>query len=201
MLKITHLSHACFQIENGMETVLIDPSDPKLGYQWDPLEIQYLLISHAHWDHNYTEPITVTENKNTFSIRTIESYHDKEKGMLRGPNIIHVIESEEIKICHLGDLGDILTKDQCNQIGNVDVLCIPVGGVYTINYQEAMEVITQLHPKIIIPMHYQTKYWGEDKGIDEITPFLQYVKGYNISQPGTNHIFVDRLENKVVYVI
>ena len=180
MIKITHLAHAGFLIENEIERLIIDPSDANKGYEFKEEKVNYLLISHKHPDHINTQTITVGENVGTFQIYTIESAHDKEDGALRGKNTIHVIETKGVKICHLGDLGHVLTKEQVAQIGLVDVLLIPIGGFFTIDYKDAIEIVYQLNPGLVIPMHYKTKYWGEKIGIDSPENFVSKLTGFQV---------------------
>ena len=91
-------------------------------------------------------------------IQTVGSYHDDARGMMRGKNSVFILEVDGLRIVHLGDLGHLLTKDQIKKIGTVDVLMIPVGGVYTINGEEAKKVVEQLKPRYyILPMHYGVK--------------------------------------------
>jgi L-ascorbate metabolism protein UlaG (beta-lactamase superfamily) len=91
-------------------------------------------------------------------ISTVGTYHDDMRGMMRGKNSAFILEVNGLRIVHLGDLGHLLSKDQIKKIGAVDVLMIPVGGVYTINGGEAKKVVEQLKPKhYILPMHYGFK--------------------------------------------
>ena len=182
MLKITHLAHACFLIENGLEKLIIDPCDKNFGYEMKNEKVNYLLVSHEHWDHNCVDNIEVINNTGSFKINKINSYHDQENGNLRGTNIIHVIETIDTRICHLGDLGHTLSEEQTKLIGKIDILLIPVGGIYTINYQEAIEVAKQLNSHVVIPMHYKTPYWGEDKGIDSLDMFTNNIAEYKITE-------------------
>ena len=200
MLKITHLAHAGFLIENDKERLIIDPCDSSFGCKIKEV-VNYLLISHDHFDHNYIKGIELKDNIGSFGITKINSYHDKENGILRGTNIIHVIETEDTKICHLGDLGHILSSEQVNLIGNIDILLIPVGGFYTIDYKEASEVVKQLNPKVVIPMHYKTKYFGSDKGIDSVDKFLDYIKGYQIKRLDTYSLNYEKEVEKTIYII
>ena len=124
-----------------------------------------ILVSHGHDDHNNIEGAPkeafIIQNPGEYEVknvyvRGISSFHDKSQGAERGLNTIFVIDMEEIKICHLGDLGqEKLTDEQVNQIGDIDILMIPVGGKYTLDYKEAVEAVNQLEPKIVIPMHYK----------------------------------------------
>ena len=200
MLKITHLAHAGFLIENDKERLIIDPADNGKGNIIKGETVNYLLISHDHFDHNNIENIKVIDNNGSFKITKINSYHDKEQGSLRGTNIIHVIETEDTKICHLGDLGHILTNEQINLIGNIDILLIPIGGFYTIDYIDASRVVEQLNPKVVIPMHYKTKYWGEDKGIASVDKFLDNIKEYQIIRLDTNNFVYEKPLKNTIFV-
>jgi len=200
MLKIIHLAHACFLIENNQERLIIDPADNSFGYEFENEVVNYLLVSHEHFDHNNTKNIKVEENIGNFKINKIDSFHDKENGNIRGGNIIHVIETEKTKICHLGDLGHILTDEQVALIGHIDILLVPVGGFYTIDYQEAIQVVNQLKPNVVIPMHYKTDNWDTDKPIDLLDKFLENIKDYKIIKLENSLEYIKPNE-KTIYII
>jgi L-ascorbate metabolism protein UlaG (beta-lactamase superfamily) len=86
----------------------------------------------------------------------IATFHDAERGEKRGKNTVYLMEVDGISICHLGDLGHVLTVGQVEEIDDVDVLLLPVGGVSTIDAATAAEIIRQLEPKVVVPMHYKT---------------------------------------------
>ena len=201
MIKITHLAHAGFLIENDSERLIIDPADDSFGYKFENESVNYLLISHNHFDYNNAKNINLKENNGSFTISEIDSYHDKEEGTLRGTNIIHVIETNGTRICHLGDLGQVLTQKQIQLIGNVDILLIPVGGFYTIDYREAIEIVNQLNPEVIIPMHYLTDNWNTDKPIDTVDKFLENIKDYKIVKLNSNNFNYEKSDEKLVYII
>ena len=101
-------------------------------------------------------------------IRNVGVYHDDQEGLQRGKNSVFIIETGGWKIAHLGDLGHLLTPAHLKRIGPVDVIMIPVGGIYTINGSEAKKVVEQLKPKeYIFPMHYGTKVFDAVLPIDE----------------------------------
>ena len=170
VMEIKWFGHAFFLIkvkDNNQEIkIAIDPFSSEIGIKPPKIGADILLITHSHYDHNNTAAIEGDyflidtpgeyEAKKVF-IKGILSYHDNEKGKERGFNTIYVVEPEQegIRICHLGDLGQKeLTSEQIEEIGEVDVLMIPVGGIYTINAQQARDVVSQIEPKIVIPMHY-----------------------------------------------
>jgi L-ascorbate metabolism protein UlaG (beta-lactamase superfamily) len=168
-MQIIWHGHSFFQIliprKETSVKIAIDPYDEQIGLKPPSLEADILLITHNHHDHNNIKAIKGTpflisgpgeyEIKGVF-IQGIFSFHDNAQGKERGENTIYTLESEGIKVCHLGDLGQKeLTDEQLEKIGNVDILMIPIGGVYTISAKEATKVISQIEPKIVIPMHYQ----------------------------------------------
>ena len=86
----------------------------------------------------------------------LESFHDEEEGAKRGLNTIYLLEMEDIRILHLGDLGQgSLSDKQLEAVGEVDVLMVPVGGHFTVDAKNAVSILNQIEPKIAIPMHYK----------------------------------------------
>ena len=164
---ITWFGQSCFKIQGQNCILVTDPFDKSYGLKVPRLAADIVTVSHDHNDHNNikaikkiaeTEPFTINdpgeyEIKNSF-IYGIQSYHDNKEGQERGENIIYRIEIEGISLAHLGDLGHTLNNGQVEKLEGIDILMIPVGGVYTINAKQATEVISQLEPKIVIPMHY-----------------------------------------------
>ena len=154
-------------IQRGKESVVkiaIDPYDEQIGLKPPTLEADILLISHSHYNHNNIKAVSgnpfIIEGPGEYEIKGIfiqgiSSFHDNVQGKERGENTIYTLESEGIKICHFGDLGQKeLTDEQLEKIGAIDILMIPVGGIYTISAKEAAKIISQVEPKIVIPMHY-----------------------------------------------
>lgn len=150
--------------KNSQIKIIIDPFSEEIGLKLPNLEADILMVSHQHSDHNNVKSVSGNpflisgpgeyEVKDIF-IQGIFSWHDIKEGKEKGINTIYTIESEEMKICHLGDFGQKeLTSEQLEKIGNIDILMIPVGGTYTIDSKEAIKIMSQIEPKIIIPMHY-----------------------------------------------
>jgi len=194
-MQIIWKGQSCFQIitsqgKNNQVSIVIDPFDESIGLRLPKLEADILLVSHSHYDHNNIKavsgnPILVEgpgeyEIKEVF-IQGIPAFHDSSFGKEKGSNTIYTIETEDMKLCHLGDLGQKeLTSEQVEKIGEIDILMIPIGGVYTISAKETVRIMSQIEPNIIIPMHYQIpklklKLEGLDKflktmGIKSIIP-------------------------------
>ncbi len=170
-MLIEWLGHSAFLIvsSNGKK-IVTDPYTTGAyqgTFRYAPIRISpdIVTVSHQHADHNGAadlpdgfDVVSRAEERTVQGIRIkgIESTHDSEAGALRGMNTIFLMEIDGMKVCHLGDLGQVLTLQQVEQIGPVDVLLVPVGGYYTIGADEADDVIRQLNPKIAIPMHFKT---------------------------------------------
>jgi len=182
-MHIVWHGQSCFQITAARGkaehvSVVIDPFDEATGLRVPSLSADALLITHDHHDHNNKKAVKgdplVIENPGEYEIKDVyiqgvASWHDEKEGKERGPNTIYIIEAEDMRLCHLGDFGQKeLEASQLDKIGNVDILMVPVGGVYTINSKGAAKVIAQLEPRIVIPMHYhipklKVKLEGVDK--------------------------------------
>ena len=164
-MDISWLGHSCFRIRGSHATVITDPYSPDLGYSLGRPTADIVTVSHQHVGHSYVqgiggEPRLVTGpgeyEISGILIIGIATFHDAEGGKERGRNTVYLMEVDEVSVCHLGDLGHVLTAEQVEELGNVDVLLLPVGGVSTINAPMAAEVVRQLEPKAVVPMHYKT---------------------------------------------
>ena len=163
-MKLTWLGHACFLVEHGGYTILLDPYTGVEGYpplKGRKLRVHKILCSHGHFDHNAVElTALLPEAPCPFSIRTVETFHDDQGGALRGSNTIHILSAGGFTIAHLGDLGHQLSPEQAEAVGPLDAVLIPVGGFYTIDAAGAKAVCEALDPVCIIPMHYRHAPYG-----------------------------------------
>ena len=164
-MDISWLGHSCFRIRGSRATVITDPYSPDLGYSLGKTTARIVTVSHQHPGHSYVQGIggqpRVVKGPGEYEISGvliigIAAFHDGEGGRKRGKNTIYLMELDEISVCHLGDLGHVLSGEQVEEIDNVDVLLLPVGGVSTIDAPIAAEIVRQLEPKAVIPMHYKT---------------------------------------------
>lgn len=165
-MKITWFGHSCFLLESEKGTKLLtDPFEERAGYDVPDVKPDIVTVSHEHWDHNAVhlikgEPEVIRDNQvhdiKNFQIRGIDTYHDEVSGAKRGSNTVYVFAVDGLNVCHLGDLGHILSEKQIKEIGSVDILMIPVGGTFTLDAREASEVVKQIKPKLVIPMHFKT---------------------------------------------
>lgn len=187
MAKITWAGQSCFQIsvsgsKDNSADIVIDPYDEATGLKLPNFSADILLVTHNHHDHNNIkgikgEPFVVQgpgeyEIKGVF-IKGIPSFHDNKDGKERGQNAIYTIDTEDMRFCHLGDLGQSeLNPEQLDKIGQIDVLMIPVGGGgYTISSAEAVKIVGQIEPRIVIPMHYAVPKLKME--VDDVSKFLK----------------------------
>ena len=179
-MEIYWSGHSCFRIKGSNTTVITDPYSPDTGYSLGQPIANIVTISHSHPNHSYIQGITnqprVVSRPGEYEISNvliigIGSFHDGEGGKNRGKNTVYLMDIDEISICHLGDLGHVLSPEQLEEIDKVDVLLIPVGGASTINASLAAEVVRQLEPKIVLPMHYKTEVSRPD--LEPVGRFLK----------------------------
>jgi len=180
-MKIKWLGHASFLItsDSGLR-IITDPYAPseRLTYGEINESVDIVTVSHEHGDHNNVaavrgnpEAVRGTARVKGIEFKGIPTYHDDTEGKLRGNNTIICFEVDGVKVCHLGDLGHLLSDKQTAELGSVDILLIPVGGSYTIDAEVASQVCDRLKPKVIIPMHFKNdKCTFPIAGVDE---FLQ----------------------------
>ena len=186
-MDIVWLGHSCFRIRGREATVITDPCPPASGYNIGKPTADIITISHHHDDHTYVKAVTGTpvvidapgeyEIHGAF-ITGIPTYHDGEKGAELGANISFVIEMEEIKICHLGDLGHKPTADQAEEMTGADVLLIPIGGERTIDGPKAAEIVATLEARLVVPMHYRTEAGGAKLELPE-----RFLKEMGVATP------------------
>ena len=171
-MKIKWLGHASFLMtsEGGLK-LITDPYSVGSGIDYGRIDemADIVTVSHKHSDHSYVatvkgKPEVVDEpgvrKVKGVDFKGIASYHDEARGGQRGANIIFSFTLDGVKICHLGDLGHQLETSQVAEIGEVDVLLIPVGGFFTIDAKGANKICEKLNPRVIIPMHYKTAKCG-----------------------------------------
>ena len=181
---ITWQGHSCFKIQDklGTEgiTLVTDPFDKSLGLKLPNFEADIITVSHDHPDHNNVSALRgnphIVKSAGEYDIKGVMiegvlSYHDESKGKERGSNVIYRIEMDDITICHLGDLGHVLDNKQLERLEGIDILMIPVGGKNTLDAKKAVEVISQIEPRIVIPMHYKTNDVKAD--IDGVEKFIK----------------------------
>jgi len=202
-MKIKWYGHSAFLITSDQGTkIMMDPYEPgafggQLSYGKIKDQVDIVLTSHDHADHNYTKDLPGTpqvvkgsgsKTIKGVSMKGVSTYHDSSKGSERGANTIFTLKIDNIQLCHLGDLGHLLSDKELAEIGPVDILLIPVGGFFTIDPKEATRVAEQIKPKILIPMHFKTEKCGFP-----IASVEDFLKGKtNTKQPKASEAAFDK---------
>ena len=193
-MELIWLGHSCFRLRGkdlaGKDVVAItDPYDKSVGYALGRPTAQIVTISHHHPDHDNVAGVSgkpiVIDGPGEYEvagvyIHGLGTYHDAENGKRQGKNTVYLMEINEVNVCHLGDLGHVLTPGQIEELGHVDVLLVPVGGGGSLSAAGAAETISLLEPKIVVPMHYRTDVvkqeldpldkFAKEMGLKDITP-------------------------------
>ena len=190
-MTISYLGHSSFKLKGKKGTLVTDPYHEYVGFKFPGTGADIVTVSHDHKDHNAVELVTGTaRRKNPFVINEAGeyevggisvfgtlTYHDDQQGSLRGRNLVFTSLVDHVSVCHLGDLGHDLTPAQIEAIGSVDVLLVPVGGVYTIDPKLATKIIHTLEPAYAVPMHYRTPA-HDAKVFGELATLADFIKEY-----------------------
>ncbi len=173
-MKFWWFGHSSFAIEDDGIFLVTDPFDKSVGYPIPNVKPTHVTESHQHFDHNAHNLLrgnfeVIKEpgiyNFGALQIEGIPSYHDEEKGAKRGPNIIFKMKfPSSVAVVHFGDLGHMIDENTIKKLENVDVVMIPVGGIFTIDAKKATEIVNRLKPHLVFPMHYMTKYVSFELG-------------------------------------
>lgn len=209
-MNIQYYGQSCFKITTkpagrGQEDVniFLDPFDKKIGLRPPQGQADLVLVSHHHMDHDNVAALkgdpAVLDIPGEYSVKGInivgiDSFHDDKQGQERGHNTVFIFESEDIKIAHLGDLGCELSAKQLEELDGIDILMIPIGGKYTIDYKVAIDIIKKVEPKMVIPMHY--KFPGLTVEIDDEKKFCNEIGNCSKEKPSKINIKKKDLEEK-----
>jgi L-ascorbate metabolism protein UlaG (beta-lactamase superfamily) len=205
--QLQWLGQSAFLLTSSRGTrILIDPSNASTGYVVPPIDgVDAVLVSHEHADHNNVSLATgnpivlrgltaagwnpidqVVKDTHIITVSPlIPIFHDNQEGAQRGRNSISIIEVDGLRLVHLGDLGHVLTADALKAIGRVDIVLVPVGGVYTIDANVASQIVSQLNPRIAVPMHYKTPRMQANWPGSGVEAFLQ---GMIVERPNSSRI-------------
>jgi|SRR3989339_1150592 len=195
-MDIKYLGHSAFLIKTKTAKIVTDPFDPTMvgGLKFPKTEADVVTVSHQHKDHNQFKNVSGINNvepllidmpgefeKLGVRIFGFQTFHDKTQGSERGENIMYKFESEGLSVLHCGDLGVIPEESFLETIGEVDILLVPVGGIYTIDAEEAFQLVKKVEPAIVIPMHYGTgklapvSEFTKKFGLDTVAPIPKLV--------------------------
>ncbi|MCZ7568671.1 MAG: MBL fold metallo-hydrolase [Ardenticatenaceae bacterium] len=179
-MEIKWFGHSCFRLRDKAGVVVTDPFPRTLGYERPRLRADIVTVSHPHENHSdirgfQGEPFVIDGpgeyEVNGIFVTGVRTYHDGTKGKQRGFNTIYLIQYQDMNVCHLGDLGHVPTQDQVEELSEVDVLLVPVGGGGALTSAQAAEVVSLIEPRLVIPMHYRTEVYTGD--LDPVDKFLK----------------------------
>lgn len=190
-MEIAYLGHSAFKIKTKSGTIVMDPYNPSVGLKLPSLSADIVTVSHDHEDHNNVKAVSGTSRReNPFVIREpgeyeiegisifgYQTFHDAKEGAERGGNVMYVIQAEDMRVLHLGDLGHNLSEKQIADLDGIDVVMVPVGGVYTVDAEVATKVIEAIDPSIVIPMHFKTAQ-HDAKTFGEMSELAKFTSQY-----------------------
>ena len=189
-MDIKYLGHSSFRITCSTASIVTDPFSQKMvGIKYPKVEADIVTVSHNHEDHNKSElvggnplilDIPGEYEKQNVRITGFDVYHDEKEGTVRGKNILFKFEMDELSVLHCGDLGHTLTNEMIEEIGEVDILLIPIGGFFTIGPSEAVMVVREIEPKIVIPMHYNHSGLNQEE-FSHLTSLPEFVSAMGAS--------------------
>jgi L-ascorbate metabolism protein UlaG (beta-lactamase superfamily) len=192
-MEIKYLGHSSFLIKTKNAKLVTDPYDSEVvGFKFPKTEADLITISHNHKDHNFTKNIVGVNGvdpliidmpgefeKGGIRVFGFQSFHDKTKGSERGENILYKFEAEGISVLHCGDLGFVPEDSFIDALGEVDILMVPVGGVFTLDPEEAGQLVKKIEPQVIIPMHYNQPKLNQ-KSFEGLQPVSEFTKKFGV---------------------
>ena len=201
-MKLTWYGHSCFKYESENCSAVFDPFRPGSvsGYKDLPeLSASAVFCSHTHGDHFFPEAVSPDYRFSDMKVKRIPCFHDDCSGKKRGLNLITVVECDNMKIAHLGDLGHVPDEDILSALRGTDILMIPVGGFYTIGPETAYDMVRKISPKVCVPMHYRQCKLGYDV-ISELQDFLKFFAKNEVVFLSTNTVTDQDLEKGLVLI-
>lgn len=186
-MEIDWFGLSCFRLRSREASVITDPYEKSIGLKLPRPRGDIVTISHNHAGHDNADGVAgnpkVINGPGEYEISGVfitgvQTYHDKRNGKDRGKNTVYAINIEGINVCHLGDLGHVPTQTQADEIGQVDILLVPVGGGNALNASDAAEVVSLFEPMIVIPMHYRVP----DLSV-KLDPVEKFIKEMGMKAP------------------
>ena len=190
-MDIKYLGHSSFLIKAKEAKLVTDPFDPNMvGLKYPKVEADIVTVSHHHKDHDQSNvvggnPLIIDFpgefEKNGLRVFGFQTFHDKKRGEERGENIVYKLEDGGISLLHCGDLGLVPDDSFIDQLGEVDILLVPVGGFYTIDASEAIELVKKIDPSIVIPMHYNNPKLNQEN-FGKLLPVEEFLKKFGAEE-------------------
>lgn len=189
-MEIKYLGHASFFLKGKTGAVVTDPFDPQMvGIKFPSITADIVTVSHDHQDHSRGDlvggsPLVINlageYEKQKIRVYGFNVFHDEKNGKERGKNILFKIEMDDVCILHCGDLGHLLSDEAIEEIGEVDVLLVPVGGFYTIGADQATAIVKEIEPSIVIPMHYNNPKLNQE-AFGKLAPISDFLTKMGVS--------------------
>jgi len=185
-LDITWYGHACFRIRDRGVAIVTDPYDKAIGLSMPRIRADVVTVSHGHEGHSSQRGLRghpqLLQGPGEYEIggvfiTGVPTFHDRDGGRKQGRNVAFLFDYGDMTVCHLGDLGHVLTQEQVEMLDGVNVLLVPAGGGSTLSVSEATQVVGQIEPNIVIPMHYHTPGLARD-----LAPVSGFLKAMGVSQ-------------------
>lgn len=187
-MEITWLGHACFRLRSDDLVVVTDPFPSSLGLRPENRQATVVTISNSHPNHNNRPEVGGTPR--VFDAPGEYEYAGvaargvmttlKEGQPQQERNVAYSIVMDNVNVCHLGDIVSPLTTRQVEELQPVDVLLAPAGGGCTLDLERVLQLMQDLDPRIVIPMHYQIP--GTTEPLGNLDAFLQLM-GVSEVQP------------------
>lgn len=179
-MDITWFGHACFRVRERGVTIVADPYSKEIGYSMPRVRADVVTVSHGHSGHGWAQATRghprVLQCAGEYEIggvfiTAVPTFHDASGGQERGQNLTFVYDFGDLTACHLGDLGHILDQEQMEAVNGVNVLLAPVGGGSGLSASQAADLVAEIEPNIVIPMHYRLP--GLDRDLAPVDGFLK----------------------------
>lgn len=190
-MDVTWLGHGCFRLRGKNASVVTDPYPPSLGPRLPKLEAELVTISHEHENHSHAQAVSgkpyVVKGPGEYEVAGVTvlgwpTFHDRSQGSDLGRNTVYLIELDDVRVCHLGDLGHKLRDPDLEILGRIDILLVPVGGGKSLDATAAAEVVRQLEARYVVPMHYALP--AIKKELEPVERFLKEM-GVQAAEPLT----------------
>ena len=195
-MQITWHGHACVSLSVNSYVIVFDPHDGvSLGLKRPIVQADLVLVTHDHFDHNAVSVVSKRTSRvfkmfygesvvDNIKIEGLRTYHDKFKGKRRGENTVYVVSAGNMRVAHLGDLGEIPEEPVLSRLRGVDLLIVPVGGTFTIEPEEAWRIVELTIPRNIMPINYWVP--GCNLPLKPVDEFLKNTRNYNVIRLNTN---------------
>lgn len=205
-MEITWHGMSCFRItERKLATVVTDPFAADIGLGDLKLKADVVTVSHDAPGHNHVQAVSGTEH-----VLTGPGEYEIGGVFITGiatpskngkfNNVIYVFDYNGLTVAHLGDLGNVPSQKQMEDLELVNVLLVPIGGGSSLNAARAAELVSMIEPNFVVPMHFELP--GLKTSLDPLDKFLKEMGASDAKQESSLKITsVDGLPEQTEVVI